>query len=109
FFEKMIRDKKVIYMAPGPSGDYDNDGRLDLFLPSWWPESRSLLLHNETPGGHWLAVQVKGGKGVNAMGIGSRVNVYAAGKLRQAAALLGSREIAAGYGYASGQPAIAHF
>jgi hypothetical protein len=108
-FAKVRREKKVIYMAPGPSGDYDNDGRLDLFLPSWWPEDRSLLLRNETPGGNWLRVQVEGTKGVNRMGIGARVNIYRAGKLGQAAGLLGCREIATGYGYASGQPAYAHF
>ncbi len=57
-FEKVIKEKKIIYMAPGPSGDFDNDGRLDLFLPNWWIESRSLLLHNETPRGNWLQVQL---------------------------------------------------
>ncbi|MGH7199073.1 MAG: CRTAC1 family protein, partial [Planctomycetaceae bacterium] len=108
-FEKILRERKIIYMAPGPSGDFDNDGRLDLFLPNWWSEAPSLLLHNETPGGRWLQIQVEGSAGVNRMGIGSRVNVYPAGKLGDAAALLGCREIATGYGYASGQPAIAHF
>jgi hypothetical protein len=108
-FEKVIREKKVIYMAPGPCGDFDNDGRLDLFLPNWWAEARSLLLRNETPGGNWLRVQVQGSSGVNRMGIGSRVRIYPAGKLGDAAALLGCREIATGYGYASGQPACAHF
>jgi hypothetical protein len=43
------------------------------------------------------------------MGIGSRIKVYQAGKLRQAGALIGCREMAVGFGYASGQPAIAHF
>jgi enediyne biosynthesis protein E4 len=43
------------------------------------------------------------------MGVGARVKVYAAGKLGQASALLGCREIGTGYGYASGQPAVAHF
>jgi hypothetical protein len=103
FFDKVIRDRKVIYMAPGPSGDFDNDGRLDLFLPNWWPESRSLLLRNETAGGSWLQVQVEGGQGVNRMGIGARVKVLRDGKL------LGCQDIATGYGYASGQPAVAHF
>jgi enediyne biosynthesis protein E4 len=108
-FDKILKDRRVIYMAPGPSGDYDNDGRLDLFLPNWWPEGRSLLLHNETPGGHWLQVQVEGGNGVNRMGVGSRVRVYPAGKLGGTSALVGCQEISTGYGYASAQPALAHF
>jgi hypothetical protein len=35
--------------------------------------------------------------------------VFPAGKLGQADALLGEREIAVGYGYCSGQEAVAHF
>jgi len=69
----------------------------------------SLLLRNETDGGHWLEVCVQTRGQVNRMGIGSRVNVYEAGRLGEADALLGSREIAVGFGYASGQEAIAHF
>ena len=102
-FDKILKDKKIIYTAPGPSGDFDNDGRLDLFLASWWPEAKSLLLKNETPGGHWLQVQVEGSKGVNRMGLGSRVKVFADGKL------IGCQDISTGFGYASGQPALAHF
>lgn len=109
FFARMERDKKVVYMAPGPTCDYDRDGRLDIFLPNWWVKSRSLLLHNETRAGNWLQVTVRGGKGVNRMGIGSVVRIYEAGKLGRKEALLGAREIAVGYGYASGQEALAHF
>jgi hypothetical protein len=108
-FDKILREKKIIYMAAGPSGDFDRDGRLDLFLPNWWLASRSLLLRNETPPRHWLDVCVAGGNGVNRMGVGSHVNVYSAGKLGDAAAQLGSCEIAIGYGYCSGQEAVAHF
>jgi enediyne biosynthesis protein E4 len=107
-FEKILKEKKIIYMAAGPSADFDRDGRLDLFLANWWVESRSLLLRNETPGGHWLDVRVEGSAGVNRDGVGSRVNVYAAGKRGDASALLASREVSAGYGYCSGQEAIVH-
>jgi hypothetical protein len=108
-FSKAQAEGKVTYMAAAPSGDYDNDGRLDLFLPAWWPEGRSLLLHNETPGGHWLDVQIEGSGAINRMGLGCRIQVYRAGHLGEAGALLGARELAVGYGYAAGQPAIAHF
>ncbi len=108
-FDKVLKDKKVIYMAAGPAADFDRDGKLDLFLANWWVESRSLLLRNETPGGNWLAVRVEDASGVNRMGVGARVRVYPAGKLGDAAALLGSREISVGYGYCSGQEAVAHF
>jgi hypothetical protein len=110
-FEKVLKDRRIIYTAPGPSGDFDNDGRLDVFLASWWTDSPSMLLRNQTAGGHWLDVRVEGSaeKGVNRMGIGARVKVYPPGKLGDAAALIGCREIAAGYGYTSGQAAVAHF
>jgi hypothetical protein len=119
-FTRMQREHKIVYMAPGASCDYDRDGRLDLFLANWWVESRSLLLKNETKSGNWLQVQVgpRGGsqppdkqgaaKPVNRQGIGALVRMYAAGKLGEPAALLGAKEIAVGYGYASGQEAIAH-
>ena len=109
FFDKMLKEKKILYTAPGPTADYDNDGRLDMFLGSWWPEAPSMLLHNETKSGNWLQVLVKGPKGVNSMGVGSRIKIYQAGKLGQASALLGTQDIAVGYGYASGHAAMAHF
>jgi enediyne biosynthesis protein E4 len=108
-FDKLIKDKRIIYMAPGPTADFDRDGRIDMLLPNWWIEDRSLLLRNETPGGNWIDVMVEGTNGVNRMGIGSKVMIYSAGKLGEPAALLGCREIAIGYGYCSGQEAVAHF
>jgi hypothetical protein len=109
FFDKMQRDGKVIYMAPGPTADFDRDGRLDMFLANWWVEQPSLLLRNETPSGQWLQVAVEGFPNVNRQGIGARVELYAPGRLGEAEALLAVREIAVGYGYASGQEAVAHF
>jgi hypothetical protein len=109
FFDKMVREQKAVYMANGPTADFDRDGRLDIFLGNWWVKSRSLLLRNETPSGNWLQVVVQGGKGVNRIGIGSQVRIYQPGMLGQPAALLGMREIGVGYGYGSGQEAVAHF
>lgn len=113
FFERMEKEHKIVYMAPGPSCDYDRDGWLDLFLANWWVNSRSLLLHNESPAANWLQValtrRVSEGRSVNRTGIGSVIRIYAAGKVGQPDALLASKEIAVGYGYASGQEAVAHF
>ncbi|RYY25309.1 MAG: hypothetical protein EOO04_12020 [Chitinophagaceae bacterium] len=109
FFEKLVREKKIIYSAAGPSGDYDNDGRLDIFLPSWWPELPSMLLHNETGNSNWLQVSIKARGKVNSMGIGAVIRLYVAGKAGQRNMMLMSQEISVGFGYASGQPAIAHF
>ncbi len=109
FFKRMEEEHKIVYTAPGPSCDYDRDGKLDLFLANWWVNSRSMLLHNETPGGNYLRVTVVGPQGVNRDGIGAVVRIYPPGKLGQAEAFVGHCEIAVGYGYASGQEAIAHF
>ena len=80
-----------------------------MFIASWWPEAPSTLLHNETNAGNWLQLQVKGSKGVNSMGVGSRIKIYKAGKLGDPSSLLGCQDISVGYGYASGHAAIAHF
>ena len=94
----------MVYYPAGPSGDYDNDGRLDIFLINWFQGNHCRLLHNESAKKNWLQVQIVGKK-MNRMGIGVQVKVLAAGRKD----LLGFQEITTGYGYASGQPAIAHF
>lgn len=99
----------MVYYPAGPSADYDGDGRVDLFLVNWFMGNHSRLLHNESPAKNWLAVGVTGTKKVNRMGLGAKLSVYPAGKLGQAAALLGSREVQIGYGYASGHLPIVHF
>lgn len=109
FFDKMLRDRKVIYSAPAPVGDFDRDGRLDIFLANWWENSPSMLLRNETSGGRWLDVSVRGSAPTNRMGIGAVVRVYAAGKLGDPESLVGRREITASQGYVSGNEAAAHF
>lgn len=100
---------ELVYFPAGPSGDIDADGRLDLFLVNWFSGNHSRLLRNEsTPTNHWIDAKVTG-KRMNRMGIGAQARVYTAGKLGDPAHLLGYQEIGTGYGYASGQPAIAHF
>jgi enediyne biosynthesis protein E4 len=98
----------MVYYPAGPSGDFDRDGRLDLFLINWFPNNHSRLLRNAGSTRNWLQVRVTG-KTFNRMGIGAQVRVYPKGKLGNATALLALQEIGTGYGYASGQPAIAHF
>lgn len=95
-------------MAPCATSDFDRDGRLDLFLPNWWIESRSLLLRNETPGGNWLQVSVEGMEGMNRMGARAKIHVFPAGQ-SGAASRIASREVCIGYGYCSGQEAVVHF
>lgn len=110
FYVKMLENHKITYTAPAPTADFDNDGKLDIFFNSWWIEQKSQLMKNETPGGKWLQVVVKGdGKKMNAQGIGANIKLYEAGKLGDPAAIVGHKEMAIGFGYVSGQPAIAHF
>jgi hypothetical protein len=96
------------YFPAGPSADFDGDGRLDLFLINWFSNNHSRLLRNVSAEKKWLDVKVVG-KTVNRMGIGSKVAVYAPGKLGKPDGLLGYQEITVGYGYASGQLPVAHF
>ena len=97
-----------VYFSAGPVSDFDRDGRMDVFLASWFPEVPSRLLLNRSPMKHWLRVKVMG-KTINRMGIGAKVKIYSAGKLGQAGALLGYQEIGTGFGFCSSQEAVAHF
>jgi len=67
-----------------------------------------LLLKNETPSGNWLQVSVQGKEGVNRMGVGAKVQVFPAGQA-DGKSRIGEQEIRIGYGYCSGQEAVAHF
>ena len=96
------------HFPAGPVADFDRDGRLDVFLAGWYPEVPSRLYLNRSPKAHWLRVQVVG-RTINRMGIGAKVKVYEAGRLGIPAALLGYQEIGTGYGFCTGQEAIAHF
>jgi enediyne biosynthesis protein E4 len=91
------------YYPAGPSGDLDGDGRLDLMLVNWFTNNHSRLLRNNSPSNNWCDVRVRGQR-MNRSGIGAKVRV-----LTSAGKLIGYQEIGTGYGYASGQPAVAHF
>ena len=82
---------------------------MDMVMPCWWKERDSLLLQNETKGGNWIQVEIKGTDGINAMGIGSRVTIYDARRAGNPKSLLSMKETASGFGYASGQEAVVHF
>ena len=96
-------DKPMVYFPAGPGGDFDNDGRVDLFLVNWYRDNHSRLLRNISPSGRWIQVVVRG-RGMNRMGIGAKVSVFS-----PTDKLIGFGEITTGFGYASGQPAIANF
>jgi enediyne biosynthesis protein E4 len=58
-------------------GDYDNDGRIDIFVTNI--NDRPTLLHNESTGGHWATFRLIGTKS-NRDAIGARVIVTAGGR-----------------------------
>jgi hypothetical protein len=97
-----------VYFPAGPSGDYDGDGRVDLFLANWFRGNHSRLLRNVSREHRWLEVQVRGRR-MNRVGIGAKVFVYEAGALNRAEGFLGMQEITSGSGFASGQVPVAHF
>lgn len=96
------------YWPAAPTLDIDGDGRLDILGVEWFPSQDSPLYRNVSSSGHYLDVVVRDAPGVNAMGVGAKVEIFEPGRLGNANALLGSGEIATGYGYSSGQEAILH-
>src|SRR6185369_9925743 len=45
----------MIYFPAAPTADFNNDGKLDILLVSWFPSEPSHLLANRTSGGNWLS------------------------------------------------------
>ena len=56
------------------SGDYDNDGKVDVLMVDI--EGKPLLLHNESLSNHWLGIKLMGKKS-NRDGIGARLTLEA--------------------------------
>jgi hypothetical protein len=97
------------YWPAAPTVDFDRDGRLDVLGVEWFASRDSLLYRNVSRAGNYLQVAVRPAAGINAQGIGARVEIYEAGNLGDPGALVGRSEIATGYGYSSGQEAVTHF
>ncbi len=77
-------------------------------MASWFPRIPSKLFLNRSKANHWLRVRVVG-RTINRMGIGAKVRIYPAGKIGQAQDIIGYREIGTGFGFCTGQEAVAHF
>ncbi len=72
-------NEPMVYFPAGPSGDFNADGKLDLFLVNWFPNNHSRLLENTSESGNWLRVRVEDASRTNRMGIGAKVRVTGAG------------------------------
>lgn len=96
------------YFAAGPVADYDRDGRLDMFLASWFPQIPSKLFLNRSAPNHWLNVKIVGST-INRMGIGTTIKVYPPGALGRPDKLIGCQHITISQGFCSGHEAVAHF
>lgn len=99
----------MVYFPAGPSADFDQDGRVDLFLVNWFQDNRCRLLRNASAKGqgqgHWLQVVI--GENPSA-GIGSQVNLLITND-SGAQALLATQQLYMGSGYASGRLPALHF
>jgi len=81
-------------------GDFDNDGRLDLFITN--QNERSTLLHNINQSGHhWLEIDLRG-KPPNTRAIGGRIYVTTHGMTQM-------REVNAGNGFGGQSMSRQHF
>jgi hypothetical protein len=81
-------------------GDFDNDGRVDLFITN--QNDKSILLRNVNPSGHhWLEIDLRG-KLPNARAIGGRIYATAGGMTQM-------REVNAGNGFGGQSMTRQHF
>jgi hypothetical protein len=84
----------MIYFPGGPTADFDNDGKLDIFLVNWFAGQSSHLLKNRTAGGNWFQVKAP---------IGTKIKLFSGEKL------IGYQQVYVAQGFASGELPICHF
>ncbi len=87
--------------------DVDRDGDLDIYMAS--AKGANFLVRNDLDNDyHWLDLLCTGPKG-DLGGIGSKVILYEAGRLGEAAYIIGYQEVGSQFGYMSQNPVQLHF
>jgi hypothetical protein len=88
-------------------GDFDNDGDLDIYVTA--KRGHNLLFRNEINNSDWFEVEILSDNTGAAGGIGTKIDLYAAGHLGERTYLKGHREIMGEYGYLGQDMPAAHF
>lgn len=88
--------------------DFDADGDLDLYVTTKLFENVYLQNESNIAANKWIQIVTRGPKG-DVGGIGSKIDVYEAGRLGSPFAFLGRREVVTAQGYLSGTSAVQHF
>jgi len=88
-------------------GDFDNDGDLDIYVAD--KRGYNLLFRNEINNSAWIQVEILSDHNGAVGGIGTKIDLYAAGHVGERTYLKGHREIMGEYGYLGQDMPIAHF
>lgn len=88
-------------------GDFDGDGDLDIYLTD--KRAYNLLFRNDLNNPDWIQVEIVSDHTGSIGGLGTKIDLYAAGHVGEKAYLKGHREIQGEYGYLGQDMPIAHF